>query len=594
MKNWNYALCAAIALSSAAIARADTLVTFQVDMSQQITLGNFTPGVNVVNARGTFNGWGTYQLTNNPSGANPNLYSGTVDDTSDANGSTLNYKYCIDSGGWENPATCNNNNRQLGLPAASGASLTLPLVWFSDTEPAASVSDTVTFQVDMTEAIAVGSFIPGTSTVSLRGDMNGWTTTTLSNNPSGPTPNIYTNVVAITAAPQHLGHYKFFIDTGSNWENPAGTNQDCSGNRFWTMSSAGSTYALPAHFFNDVGVAPPATNTVNFQVDMSVQATIGHFNFNNGDTVECRGSFNGWTGGAFVLTNNPNAANSNLFSGTAVIVAPPNTMQYKFWNSDPQAGNTGWENPASTFGNNRAANLRATNSNYSLAAVYFNDTHSDSDFVLADTLVFFSVTMTNANGYVIGNGTDNHQFNPVTDQVYLNGDFLGLLSWWGWGSASPPPQFQMTNNPVGSATYTLGVTVPKGNLLQLTYKFSINGNDDEAPGGDNHVRWIRALANYTLPPDTFGAQGNSTLSEPNFGLLSAAQGTAGHTAISWLGRPGVHLQTKTSLPSGSWTDLFNTDGTNWSNYSFISTNGPISTTNWPSASGNRYFRLINP
>src|SRR5580658_8338255 len=81
---------------SAAAACAQTQVTFQVDMTEQIG-SSFNPPGDTVSAHGTFNGWGAgVNLTNNPAAANSNLYSGTVTDTSDANGTVLIYKYVID------------------------------------------------------------------------------------------------------------------------------------------------------------------------------------------------------------------------------------------------------------------------------------------------------------------------------------------------------------------------------------------------------------------------------------------------------------------------------------------------------------------
>jgi hypothetical protein len=152
--------------AAVAASAASSIVTFQVDMTAQIQNNAFTPGVNVVNARGTFNGYGTYALTNNPAGVNTNLYSGTVNDTTDANGSTMQYKYCIDGGGWESMA----NNRQWGLPTANGGSVVLPAYFFSDAAPTGltPVNDTVSFQVDMTQQTTLGNFIPGTSTVYVR------------------------------------------------------------------------------------------------------------------------------------------------------------------------------------------------------------------------------------------------------------------------------------------------------------------------------------------------------------------------------------------------------------------------------------------
>ncbi|MBU6410399.1 MAG: hypothetical protein KGR98_08420 [Verrucomicrobia bacterium] len=86
-------LGAGLLLGTARFASADTLVTFQVDMSVQVQGGSFNPATDTVSARGSFNGWGTFVLTNNPSSANTNLYTGAFDDVNDSNGSQLDYKF---------------------------------------------------------------------------------------------------------------------------------------------------------------------------------------------------------------------------------------------------------------------------------------------------------------------------------------------------------------------------------------------------------------------------------------------------------------------------------------------------------------------
>jgi len=76
------------------------------------------------------------------------------------------------------------------------------------------------------------------------------------------------------------------------------------------------------------------------------------------------------------------------------------------------------------------------------------------------------------------------------------------------------------------------------------------------------------------------------------GNLSIGAPVAGKTPVSWLGRPGAHLQSATNL-GGPWTDYPNTDGTNWT--SGVSTaNGLLSVTNWPAAGSMNCFRLVKP
>ena len=107
-------LAAALLLGAAAATQgASSIVTFQVDMSVQVGNGTFVPGVNHVSARGTFNGWGEAWLTNNPAGPNTNLYTGTVNDTTNPNGDVETYKfYNSRNGQWDDGAVNNSGKNR--------------------------------------------------------------------------------------------------------------------------------------------------------------------------------------------------------------------------------------------------------------------------------------------------------------------------------------------------------------------------------------------------------------------------------------------------------------------------------------------------
>jgi hypothetical protein len=210
-----------------------------------------------------------------------------------------------------------------------------------------------------------------------------------------------------------------------------------------------------------------------------------------------------------------------------------------------------------------------------LPLLYFSDLDSGSDLLPVDTAVTFRIDMTGAVA------TDSHAFDASVDRVFINGDFLG---WQGWNDTLP----EVTNNPVGSAIYTITLTIPHANPVALTYKYSINGPDNEAAAAQNHFRYIRTTLNYTMPVDKFGNQ----YAEPSFGQLSIGAASTGHVPVSWLGRPGVHLQTAAAL-GAAWQDRFETDGTNWTS-GVSSTNGFISITNYPVGAGATFFRLIKP
>lgn len=564
-----YSLLAGLMLGSAFAASADTLVTFQVDMSVQIANATFNPLTQTVAARGSFSSWNPLPLTNNPAGVNPALYTGTTNVVG-GNGTVMQYKYTIEPGAnYEAVVEAGNHNRLVTLPAAGGT-LIAPVVYYSDAPPA-PVAVPVTFQVNLAQQINVGAFNTNTSLVYTRGFFNGWAADiAMTNDPSIRTTNqfglvnsnVYVMTYSISGSPGQTTDFKYYIDTGANWESPGpgvGDPND-NNNRFFNLGASAQT--LPIIYFNDAPFAPVATNAVTFQVDMTAQVLNGTFDPTVG-TVEVRGNFNSWGTPVISCTNNPAAANTNVYSTVVPITDGVGATEfYKFWASIPV--NTGWEG----MNDNRSMQV-VSGTSQTLPLVYFSNL-APSDLLPAETVVTFRVNMTNAVG------TDTHAFDSTVDGVYINGIQINNnnYAFTSWDTFLP----QLTNNPIGSKVYTLDVTIPKGAPVALGYKYGINGVDDEAGPNVNHVRYIRSTGTYVLPLDKFGNQPADN--EASFGDLKASMSTAGHTLISWLGRPGVHLQTRSNLTSGSWVDHTETDG--------------LSSTNWPTASSPLFFRLIKP
>jgi len=258
--------------------------------------------------------------------------------------------------------------------------------------------------------------------------------------------------------------------------------------------------------------------------------------------------------------------------------------------------------------------ITATALNTNVPAFYFLDL-ALNDYLPKATPVLFSVDM---NGAVDTNG---YVFIPSSDSVYINGMFANgggtpyPQAWYPWSGGinpvSAPPGYQMIRE--GSSTiYTNTISIPAGTPVALSYQYGIdpgsfNGGplEDEAPTGANHFRVVRVTSGnpYSMPVDTFT---NQPYQEPLFapgniyegmgtlagGHLSVGTPVAGAVPVSWLGRPGAHLQSATSL-NGPWTEIWNTDGTNWTS-GVNTTNGLMSVTNWPSASGTTFFRLVKP
>jgi len=622
---------AALLLGAATAAQAaSSLVTFQVDMSVQVGLGTFVPGANHVSARGTFNGWGELVLTNNPSGPNTNVYSGTANDASNPNGGVETYKfYNSRNGQWDDgDLNGSNKNRAGRLPSASGGSLVLPVVFFGDAGP--QVTNSVTFQVDMAQQINIGAFDPSANTVYARGTFNGWglsfplanDSSILRTNAGGLiTSNVYVGTYAVSGGTNTSPQFKYeFESGGGHWETPATTNQvgGGDGNRFFVLVSDQSSQVLPVVDFNDMPYNAVATNDVTFQVDMSAQIAAGRFDptaFPVAQTVEVRGSFNGWASGTYVLTNDPSASNPNLYSTVVRIVDTKGSRElYKFELNNP-AANYESSRPKLTTADDGAPNYNrlfylTTTIGHPVSTVLPPVLFSDAevtDYVLADLQVTFTVNM---NGAV---GSDGHAFDPVADTLWVNGEFANyngqLGSWYPWqdpvSPVSAPAQYQMFENPLGSGIYSNTITVPKGTPLSFAYIYGMNiaiSNNpvvapypDEPHSADRHrVARSTATGSYTLTPDVWGWIYSEPLFSPyakDAGYLAIGAASGGTTPVSWLGRPGAHLQSAPS-PSGPWTDHNNTDGSTWM-AGFTSTNGLMSLTNWPTTS-QTYFRLVKP
>ncbi len=105
-------------------------LTFEVNMGVAMARGTFAPDQgDTVEARGSFltspggNWLGGFALTNDP--ANPVIFRGTIVDTNDAAGSTLQYQFVINGSTWET-----TGNRLFVLPNTDPR--TLPLAYFNN------------------------------------------------------------------------------------------------------------------------------------------------------------------------------------------------------------------------------------------------------------------------------------------------------------------------------------------------------------------------------------------------------------------------------------------------------------------------------
>lgn len=401
---------------------------------------------------------------------------------------------------------------------------------------------------------------------------------------------VYSNTIVIPTA----GVHAFKFRSQGAWDTAFGSPDMGVFNGDFSYTTTNSPQSVPmvvdmtnGRYLVGTLVAPPVTNQVVFLVDMSVQLHQGMFDPAT-DRVCVSGAFNGWPGigpTALTLTNDPTwGGNTNIYYATNVFIGTPSAFAsaYKFTDTNPSQSGSGGYEPRTQ---DRSFNLLPANGVLVLPVVYFGDA-STNDYLAVDTLVTFNLNM--AGRTSISNVTFDPAIHPPP---YINGNFLtnGWIATWNPISLAP---VQMTENPIGSTNYQFSYLVPKGHLVRVQYKCGfddgVNSLDNEALSFQDKARFIRTTATgtYAMPKDNFGDQYN----EPSFGELSVGPASGGTVPVKWLGRPGVRLQSTTSL-TGSWTDHFQTDGTNWS-IGASSTNGLVSSTNWPAGSGNRLFRLI--
>lgn len=647
LKSMKYVLLSGFLLCAAGVLTVqaqNTYITFSVDMSSNLANGSFTPppgGTDAVYVRGIFDGWANpgnqlFQVGDTA------VYTNTFDDAAaqDQGDGNANFIYVYTHNGAEmDEGPGDWQNRMAYLPPGNNASLILPTAYYNDLGPA--VTNNVTFRVDMSEQIEVGAFRPQSGdSVVVFGSFQGWNGTAGGNciltndptilvtnnnfNPPVVESNVYTTTIPVSlnarqplAAPNCAQEYKYIIEPEYNYDGPAFPNNDPdSGNRFFVQSNQ----VLPIVNFSDQTYSPLAKVTLN--LDMSAVARYDSNFVPN--TVTAWGTFNGWANGV-VLTNNTSAANTNLYSATVNMGEGASfVLQYRYTNSSyngwvydyAQDGGPNWVN-----NNNYRRIIRMpvtpTLLITNVPAVYFNDLAPD-DLLPVPTPVQFSVDM---NGAV---GNDGHVF-AAGDNVYINGIFAGATPsypnaaagvaqyWYPWSGGveivPAPAGYQMIEQ--GSSTvYTNTIVLPAGTPVGLSYQYGMDPGgfyggplEDESTNYLVHYRVVRStgVSPYVMPIDAFT---NQPYVEPFFsagnigasgslagGQLTVGPAVAGEIPVSWLGRPGAHLQSAGNL-SGPWTDVWNTDGTNWT-AGTSTTNGLLSVTNWPSA-GNTYFRLVKP
>jgi hypothetical protein len=149
-------------------------LTVQVDLTPQILAGNFVPGNDTLEVRGSWDGFSSgVILPNNPAGATSNIYAMTFGIASPAPGGLGAYKFHHYG---SSPDTWESIGNRFFL--ATSPATSLPLAYFNnlDTNDLLFADTYVTFSVNMTNAMGIDHYVftPGSDRVFINGDFLGW------------------------------------------------------------------------------------------------------------------------------------------------------------------------------------------------------------------------------------------------------------------------------------------------------------------------------------------------------------------------------------------------------------------------------------
>ncbi len=253
-------------------------VTFRVNMAVQVKKGAFNIGTDNVVVRGSFQAaagdpggdWqGSYFTMTK--GANDTIYSVTATFPASEYGNSFEYKFVINSDGWESSA-----NRPFTLNAAS---ITLPVVFFNNENVyIPTVKNIVLFQADMSSYLGTGpgQFDPSKDSLVVMGLSNwgGYAVTSVEGNrtlsPSISDPTIYQALLTFRGPVGDSTAWKFKAYPDERFGNGGG--YEVGENRYYHfVADSENTNVLAPVVPGLVIFAGELANSVNvlFQVNMS-------------------------------------------------------------------------------------------------------------------------------------------------------------------------------------------------------------------------------------------------------------------------------------------------------------------------------------
>ncbi len=500
-------------------------VTFQVDMNVQIQKGTFDPAIDSVTVAGGFNEWLNEPPANTEKvmddGDGDGVYTKTI--AMEGN-QTYQYKYAIGLE-WGRDELQGQDNRTVDVVDTD---LTLDPVFFNN-ETANGDPAQVTFNADM-RVIAKTDFDPAVDKVFLAGSFTGWADGAAEMaDPEGDS--VYTVTIDTLVGGTSIEYkYIFTPDPAASltWET-------VDNRKFFVLDGASSV----SHFWDDIEpTAELADGNILFEVNMSVATELGVFN-PDADSVQIRGSFNGWGDSEpdrSLLNQDPGDPDAWFLDVPFTQHPLSDTLKYKWFIKNPegadfQFSNTGWEVPLGntvTIDRNRTLVFEGDQVQEA-PIVFWGNVHPDWVIPEGTTVeAEFSVDMTVAT-IADSQGTDP-VFDPAADTVYWMPmqPFYHAVHDLEWGADHRILQLVDSDNDM-IYTGVLSLTGPafNGFLYQYAYKSANGGFVREGGGqGGARVRFIGQSGGprtfdspWTMPQDAW-ANGEKPEEEGPDGLTA--------------------------------------------------------------------------
>jgi hypothetical protein len=380
-------------------------------------------------------------------------------------------------------------------------------------------AQTVEFQVNMSIKAKKGTFIPGTDTVKLAGNFNGWTGDSNILDDAN-SDSIYTTTIDTFAVGDMLS-FKFLINS---------TYENISSNREYTVPSGSSVYS--AYFDNDSIYSVPKPISITFQCNMEFEKVSGRFDPAN-DTVTVRGGFNGW--GSNDIMEPGLDPNIYEFTSTDDTVSVGEEIHYKY--VYVHGGVVNWES-----GDDKILTITQEDYDNGFASVLrtFNDL-TTSTVTNAPCTIKFVTYMDSAI-----NANTGQPFASI-DNVVLAGANPPLH--WpdaGWPDSDSNLVYFMYDDgthgdeTAGDMYWTRDITFPIYSALDIEYKHGADwgetgttgGNDNENSVGTNHHIMLDPHTVSATVIDSFGVMGTHELQDVVLGIKDISSNVPDNYSIS--------------------------------------------------------------